>query len=110
MYHHEKGRKMILTYITCKNKKEAEKIANHLLKNKLIACANIFPVNSLYRWKGKLQKDKEFVLIAKNIKTKAKQVENAVKKIHSYDIPCIIQKEVTANKEYVRWIQDEIKK
>ncbi len=101
---------MILTYITCKNKKEAEKIANHLLKNKLIACANIFPINSLYKWKGKLQKDKEFVLIAKSIKTKAKQVENAVKKIHSYDIPCIIQKEVTANKEYVRWIQDEIKK
>ncbi len=101
---------MILTYITCKNKAEAEKIANHLLKNKLIACANMFPINSLYRWKGKLQKDKEFVLLTKTIKTKAKKVEKEVKKIHSYDIPCIIKKEVTANKEYLRWIKNEIKK
>ena len=101
---------MIIIYITCKNKSEAEKIANHLLKNKLIACANIFPINSLYKWKGKLQKDKEYVLLAKTLKSKAKEVEKEVKKIHSYDIPCIIKKEVTANKEYMRWIKNEVKK
>lgn len=99
-----------LFYIPCKNKSEAEKIANNLLKNRLIACANIFPINSLYRWKEKLQKDKEYVLLAKTIKTKAKQVEKEVKKIHSYDIPCIIQKEATANKEFMRWTKNEIKK
>ena len=101
---------MIIFYITCKNKAEAEKISFHLIKQKLIACANIFPINSLYKWKGKLQKDKEYVLLAKTIKTKVKQVEKEVKKIHSYDIPCIIKKEVTANKEYLRWIKNEIKK
>jgi periplasmic divalent cation tolerance protein len=101
---------MIINCITCKNKAEAEKIANHLLKNRLIACANIFPISSLYRWKGKLQKDKEFVLLAKTIKNKAKYVEKEVKRVHSYDIPCIIQKEVTANKEFMGWIKNEVKK
>jgi periplasmic divalent cation tolerance protein len=101
---------MILTYITCKDKKEAEKIANHLFKKKLIACANIFPINSLYRWKGKLQKDKEFVLLAKTQKNKSHSLEKEVRGIHSYEIPCILQINANANKEYLRWIKNEIKK
>jgi len=101
---------MIIEYIVCKNKAEAEKIANNLLKKRLIACANLFPINSLYKWKGKLQKDKEFVLIAKTQKNKSQSLEKEVKGIHSYEIPCILQVNVKANKEYERWLKNELKK
>ena len=101
---------MIITYITCKNKAEAEKIANHLLKKKLIACANIFPINSLYKWKGKLQKDKEFVLLAKTQKNKSLSLEKEVRGIHSYEIPCILQINAKANKEFGEWLKNELKK
>ncbi len=101
---------MIITYITCKNKAEAEKIANHLLKKKLIACANIFPINSLYKWKGKLQKDKEFVLLAKTQKNKSLSLEKEVRGIHSYEIPCILQINAKANKEFGEWLKNEFKK
>jgi len=96
---------MILTYITCKNKAQAKKIANALIKKKLIACANIFPIDSLYKWKGKLQSDKETVLLAKTNNKKIKAVEAEVKRLHPYEIPCILKINATANKSYQNWLK-----
>jgi len=101
---------MIIIYITCKDSEEAEKIAEHLLKERLIGCANIFPVKSIYWWKGKIQKDNETVLLAKSKKEKFKSIELAVKKIHSYDIPLIECWDVSdVNKEYLDWLEKELK-
>jgi len=101
---------MIIIYITCKDSEEAEKIAEHLLKERLIGCANIFPVKSIYWWKGKIQKDNETVLLAKSKKEKFKSIELAVKKIHSYDIPLIESWDISdVNKEYLDWLEKELK-
>ena len=78
---------MTLVYITCKGKKEAEKISMHLLKKRLIACANIFPIKSMYWWEEKIVNDKENVIIAKTSNRNFKKLESEVKKIHSYEIP-----------------------
>jgi len=99
---------MLIAYITNKNKTEAKKIAKYLLSKKLIACANIFPINSLYFWKGKLQDDKEVVLICKTSESKFSQLEHEVKKIHSYETPCIIKIECEANAEYENWIKNQV--
>lgn len=100
----------IFVYITNPTKREAKKIANHLLKKRLIACANIFSTNSLYWWKGKVVDDNEFVLIAKTTKANFKKVKNEVEKIHSYKIPCVIKIPGIANKKYFDWLKKEIKK
>lgn len=100
---------MTLLYITCKDREEAKKISRHLLEKKLIACANFFPIESMYWWKGKITEDKEFVIIAKTTKEKIKDVEEEVKKIHSYDIPCILNVEAGSNKEYGEWVRGEIR-
>lgn len=100
---------MMLAYITCKDKKEAERISMHLLRKRLIACANIFPIKSLYWWKVKIVKDSEVVIIAKTSSKNFKKVENEVKKLHSYTIPCILRLNATANKEYERWANKEIR-
>ena len=100
---------MIILYITCKDKAEAKKIANALIKKKMIACGNILPIDSLYRWKGKLQSDKEAVLLAKTSSSKAKHAEKEIKKIHSYECPCIIKINSTANKEYQNWLNAQLK-
>lgn len=99
---------MLIAYITNKNKTEAKKIAKHLLSKKLTACANIFPTNSLYFWKGKLKNDKEFILICKTTESKFSQLENEVKKIHSYEIPCIIKINAQSNSEYENWLQKQL--
>ena len=99
----------IFVYITNPTEKEAKKIAKHLLKKRLIVCANIFPINSLYWWQGKIIDDNEFVLIAKTTKNNFEKVKKEVEKIHSYKIPCIIKISVSSNKKYSNWLKREIK-
>lgn len=69
----------------------------------MIACANIFPIESLYNWKGKLTEEKETVLILKILNKNYKKVKNKIKKMHSYDIPFIGKINVEVNKEYEDW-------
>ena len=100
---------MVLLYITCKNKKQARAISKHLLKKRLIACVNIHPIESMYWWKGKLVDDKEFVIIAKTKKNHIKTIRKEVKKLHSYEVPCIMDIDVDANEDYLKWVKKEVK-
>ena len=100
---------LIFVYITNPTRKEAKKIAKHLLKKKLIACANIFPIDSLYWWEGKIVQEKEFVLIAKTKKENFEKVKREVENIHSYEIPCIVKIPVSSNEKYYKWIKKEVK-
>lgn len=92
-------------YSTVGKKKDARAIAHHLLKKRLIACANIFPIDSCYRWQGKIQRAKEFGMI---LKTKAKnynRIEQELKKLHPYQCPCLIAIEVKKGyPPYLAWI------
>jgi len=98
-------------YVTAGSEHEAKVIAKKLLEQKLIACANIFPVNSLYYWDGDLQDDAEFALIMKTKTELVEQLINELKKIHSYDVPCIVSWSIAAgNEEYLSWIKQETKK
>lgn len=102
-----KNNKFIFIYITNSSKEEAKKIAKYLLDKKLIACVNIFPIDSIYKWKGKIVEEKEYVLIAKTTNNKFEKIKNEVEKIHSYDCPCIIKIPVSSNNKYFEWIVKE---
>ena len=99
----------IFLYITNENEIEAKKIAKHLLEKRLVACANIFPINSMYWWNGKIEDAKEIVLIVKTAKENYSKVKAEVKKIHPYKIPCIIKIDVEANEEFEGWLKGELK-
>ena len=100
---------MIILYVTHKNRKEAAKMVDHLMKRKLIACANIFPIESVYFWKGKLVREKEIVTLLKTTPQLHKKVESEIKKIHPYEVPCIIRLDAKANKEYEKWVGDSVR-
>ncbi len=101
---------MILIYTVCKNKTEAKKIANMLLKLKLIACANWWQVESCYKWKNKIMNGNEAVLILKTRKNYYKKIESVIKKVHSYDTPCIIKlKPDKVEGDYQKWLLKETK-
>jgi len=101
---------MIFIYTICKNKKEAKKIGLVLIKKKLAACCNIFPIESIYRWNKKIVKDKEAVLIVKTLKKNFRKVEKEVKRLHSYTVPCILEIPLTQGSEdYLNWAEREIK-
>ena len=96
----------VILYITCTNNKEAILISDKLISSKLIACANIIKnVASIFRWKKKLNNNKEVILLAKTAQKNIKRIEKTVKKLHSYDTPCILFLEIKyGNKEFLKWV------
>tara|TARA_Y100000031_G_scaffold121956_1_gene136612 strand:+ start:149 stop:451 length:303 start_codon:yes stop_codon:yes gene_type:complete len=99
---------MTIVYITCKDGKEAVKISKHLLEKRLIACSNMFPIRSMYWWGGKMQDDKEVVIIAKTLGKNYDKIKEEVSKIHSYDVPCILKIDAEANESYDKWVNGEV--
>jgi periplasmic divalent cation tolerance protein len=97
-------------YVTTGSMDEAKKIAKDLLDQKLIACANMFPITSLYFWDDALQEDSEIAVIMKTRSGLVDTLIEEIKKIHSYDVPCIVSWEiVTGNQEYLSWVGAETK-
>jgi periplasmic divalent cation tolerance protein len=79
-------------------------MANGLLDQKYIVCANIFPMTSLYNWEGKREEKKEVILLVKTLKEKVKEVEEKITELHSYDCPCVLSLNVeTVNNAYMEW-------
>jgi len=100
---------MILIYITCKDKKEAKNIGIFLIRKRLAVCCNIFPIDSIYRWQGKIIKSGEVVLVIKTLKKNFNKIEKEVKKLHSYRVPCILEIPINrGNKAYFNWLEKEI--
>lgn len=97
--------KFIIIYITYPSLREAKKVTEALLKERLIACANYFPVESVYRWNDKIRNTKEVVSIVKTRKANWEKVKKAVTAMHSYETPCILKFEAEANKAFADWIE-----
>ena len=99
---------MIVIYITHKNQEEAEKVVSHLLQKKLIACANFFPIKSMYWWKGNIENGNEIVSLLKTKDNLFEQIQQEVKQIHPYETPCILKIHASANEEYESWIDENL--
>lgn len=98
----------IVVLVTCSSKKEAVAIVNALLRKKLIACANLIAgVESKFRWKGKIDKAKEVLVILKTRREYFRRIEKEVKRIHSYEVPEIVALPVIeGSKIYLDWINE----
>ncbi|PMQ01608.1 MAG: divalent-cation tolerance protein CutA [Dictyoglomus sp. NZ13-RE01] len=101
---------MILVFCTTKDSEEAYNLANFLLDEKLIACANIVPnIRSLYFWKGSKEDTNEYLLIMKTVESKFPNLVKKIKEKHSYELPEIIAIPVSnADPEYVKWIEESL--
>lgn len=96
-------------YSTINDVIEAKRIANILVEEKLVACVNIIPnIHSIYRWKGKIESDDEYVIIAKTNEPNIKNVIKRIKSLHTYELPDIIVLPVIDGfKEYLEYIKNE---
>ena len=98
---------LFFIYITNPSQEEAKKIARHLLEKRLIACANFFPITSLYWWEGKITDDSECVMIAKTAKEKWDAVKAEVEKMHPYQVPCIVALPAESNTKFGQWLKEQ---
>jgi len=97
-------------YMTVGGLEEARKIARELVESKLAACVNLIEnMNSFYMWEGRLQDDREVVLIAKTTAGRIADLTARVKAVHSYDCPCVVALPVDGgNREFLDWIAAEV--
>ncbi len=97
-----------MVYITTSSLDEAKFMGRTLIEERLAACANIFPIISIYHWKG-VQENEEVALILKTTTEKVKKIEWRVKELHSYETPCIVSFIIDGSGEYLNWIQKEVR-
>ncbi|PIY95919.1 MAG: divalent-cation tolerance protein CutA [Candidatus Kerfeldbacteria bacterium CG_4_10_14_0_8_um_filter_42_10] len=101
---------MIFVYIACSTRQEAKKIGMACVKKHLAACANYSPMESIYWWQKKLVLDKEYALILKTRKENFPKVKSLVKKMHSYEVPCICSWRINqVEKNYLEWLKENSK-
>lgn len=100
----------IVIFVTAASKKEAECIAQALIKERLAACVNILGgVKSLFRWQGKIDSSNEALLLIKSRKSRLAKIIKLVKSLHSYEVPEIIALPVIAgDKNYLRWLDESV--
>src|SRR6478752_376251 len=98
--------RIVLT--TAGSQEEAGKIAHALVERRLAACVNIVTrIESVYRWQGKVESATEWLLLIKTQAELFERVRDAIKELHSYDLPECVMLEVTGgSQEYLNWITE----
>ena len=100
----------ITVFTTTDNLEEARKLAKTLVEQKLAACAQISEIESFFTWENDVQNGQEFRIMFKTIKDKYKDMERAILKIHSYDLPAIYAVDVDElYKPYGDWFNKSLK-
>ncbi|QMV16445.1 divalent-cation tolerance protein CutA [Vibrio spartinae] len=95
---------MVLT--TINSQEGCQTIISRLLSAQLVACIQTFPINSHYRWEGEICTDQEILLLMKTQSRHYQAVELAIREVHCYEVPQIIQIPVTDGfQAYLHWIE-----
>jgi periplasmic divalent cation tolerance protein len=101
----------IVVLTTCSSAAEARRIARKLVEANRAACVNILraPVESIYRWKGKVESSREFLLVIKTRKKEFAGLQRAIREMHSYEVPEIVALPISAGStSYLQWIDESV--
>ena len=98
-----------IIYSTIGKIQDARRIANILVEEQLVACVNIIPkIESVYKWKGKIENDEEVIIIAKTVDANVKKTIQRIRQLHPYELPDIIVLPIIGGlKDYLDYIANE---
>ena len=98
--------KIVLFYTPVSNTEEAHTLGREAVHQKLAACANSFPADSSYFWKGEMQKDNEVIILLKTTIERQGDLRRFIEENHSYDVPAVLSWEVEVNDAYGAWVKE----
>src|SRR5262245_50425856 len=101
---------MLMVFMTCDGRKQAEEIAKRVVEERLAACVNVVPgIRSCYVWEGALTWSEELLLIAKTTRDRFDALKKRVGELHSYEVPEIVGVPVEAVAEkYGAWVRESV--
>jgi len=98
--------------VTCSKLAEGKRIARAVVEAELAACVNVMlnPVESIYRWKGKVEVSREYLLVMKSTERRLPELERMVRSMHSYDVPeFLVLPVVSGSRGYLEWLIESVK-
>lgn len=97
-----------VTFVTCKDARQARRIAGALVRERLAACVNIVPgVTSIYAWEGKVEEGREALLVIKSRAGLSRKLTARVRALHSYSVPEVVTFPIASgNPDYLRWVRE----
>ena len=100
-----------LIYVTFPDEGVAKSIAGEVIESRLAACANILPSHhSYYWWDGEVQSEQEVAAIFKTSGDTYNELEQCIKRLHPYDVPCIVALPIEKGYDpFLKWVQDQTK-
>ena len=102
---------ILIVFVTCEGREQAEGIAGKVVEEGLAACVNVVAgVRSCYVWEGKLTWSEEVLLVIKTTRAGFERLERRVRELHSYEVPEVLGVKVEVGFEkYVRWVDAGVK-
>lgn len=99
----------IVILVTAAGRQEAETMADALVRDRLVACANILGgVRSLFHWQGKIDQADEQLIVMKGRSDHFHRIEQRIRELHSYEVPEIIAIPVVdGSAPYLNWLREE---
>jgi periplasmic divalent cation tolerance protein len=100
---------LIAVFTTVGDEEQARRISRELVQRRLVACAQISPIESFYVWQGGLCQEPEFRLLLKTTAERYAAVEAAIRELHPYELPAIHAVALERVSEpYARWVRDSV--
>jgi len=99
----------VFVYVTAPSATAAEKIGATVVEEGLAACANVIgPMRSVFRWRGRIERAREAVLILKTRKARVAALTRRIKALHSYTVPCVVAIPIVGgNPDFLNWVSAE---
>jgi len=104
------SRKMgyVIISTTIDTAEKARKLSGLIVESRLAACVQSMSIQSIYRWKGKVEKAKEYLLLSKTRASLATRLSAFIRENHSYEVPEIVVTRIAGGlKDYLSWIDTE---
>ncbi len=97
-----------VTFVTCRDAREARRIARTLVRERLAACVNVVPgVTSIYTWEGRVETASECLLLVKSRAARTRRLTARIRELHGYSVPEVITLPIASgNPAYLRWIRE----
>ena len=100
-----------IVFSTTGSQEEARRVAQQLVERSLAACVNVLgPIESIYRWQGKVETAGEFLLLIKTTAERFPDLRDALVALHSYEVPeCVAIDVADGSAAYLAWLADSVR-
>jgi periplasmic divalent cation tolerance protein len=93
---------------TFAQEEQGQPLIEALLAEHLAACIQMLPIQSFYRWQGKVNRDQEVLVFIKTLTQHYPKVQDLISAHHPYQMPEIIQIPISAGlPAYLEWMRQE---